>query len=113
MKKYLIIISVLFGFSSMIWATEDSPSPQLTTLHDILKNPLSFADKAVILKGIFAQRNCNYCFMYKEGIESIKIAPKGFFSPKFNPGTRILVKGIVRITHEKEITIEAIEVKKQ
>jgi len=118
MKKYIIIITLLLCFRALISASEDLKeyplsSQQITKLHDILTTPLSFADKSVILEGIFAQRNCNYCFMYKEGRETVKITPKGFFTPKFNPGTRIHVKGIVRIIHGEEITIEALEVQKK
>ncbi len=110
MKKIAaVFISMLIA--SAIHAGENPQSvpadTRLTGLETVLKNPVDYAGKTIVLEGNFAQRNCKYCFMYKEGLNSVKVEPQGFDSPDFAPGTPVRIKGRVQVKENGEVSVEA------
>ena len=67
-----------------------------TKLKAILENPDAYKDKEVVLEGNYGTACCPTDFSYKEGVETIAVAPKGFSSPKKKLGSPVLIFGVVR-----------------
>lgn len=110
MRLYaLLFISLLIA--SAAWTGENPQSGAADSspsgLETVLKNPAAYQGKTIILEGNFAKRNCKYCFMYKEGLDSVKIEPQGFDSPDFAPGTPVRIKGRVQVKENGEVSVEA------
>jgi len=71
-------------------------SVKVVKLKEILRNPQVYKNKEVVLEGNYGIYCCPSDFLYKEGLESVEIYPKGFPTPKLDKGKPIRVYGIVR-----------------
>lgn len=85
---------------------------KVVKLEKILENPKEYKDKEVVLEGNYGNYCCASDFVYKEGLETIEVYPKGFPTPKLDRGTPIRVYGIVR-SIEKKAESEEGEKKKE
>lgn len=115
---------ILLVLATNSWAMEASKTETtVTKLYDVIENPANFADKTIVLEGIFAGRHCKLHFFYKEGLDAAKIECSGFDTPRFKPGTPVRVRGVVRVKQKRGngsadssdsvISIEAQEVTKR
>lgn len=73
-------------------------STEPTKLSEILKSPKKFKGKEVVLQGNYAARCCATDFIYKEGLDSIEISPKGFKEwETLKRGTPVRVFGTINV----------------
>jgi hypothetical protein len=109
MKKMLfwlvIIIPLLIGCVGKERAVSIPAGMEVTRLSDILKNPVDYDNKKVLLEGIVGP-GCLACpsdFPYQEGVDSIKIFVKGFKRPDLRPAQPIRVYAEVKVGEERVV----------
>lgn len=71
---------------------------ELTKLSEILKAPKKYKGKEVVIQGNYVARCCPTDFIYKEGLDSIEISPKGFDQwGSIKRGTPVRVSGTINV----------------
>lgn len=81
-----VVIPLLLGCAREESKVSIPPDMEVTKLADILKNPVDYDNKKVLLQGVVG-RGCLACpsdFPYQEGVDSIKIFVKGASQNKFD-----------------------------
>jgi len=103
MKKVFVLVSLslslilllilLVGHSQGEQMGEPLPEHiQVVKLKQILGNAQAYKDREVILEGNYGYYCCPSDFSYKEGLETVEVAPIGFNTPKAKPGRPVKKK---------------------
>jgi len=107
MRKVFVLASLnlilLVGHSQGEQMGEPFPEHvQVVMLKQILGNAQAYKNREVILKGNYGYYCCPSDFSYKEGLETVEVAPVGFDTPRAKPGRPVRIYGIVRLSEKRQ-----------